>query len=522
RQLSDSAASEGGGRSKHKRTLSDVPPADAASAAAAAVVDANELASAASSGVGDASKGRSMSAASSGVGSSSGSGPGARRQGESVDGSGGNGRQKHTFFVASGVCLLSTRPEIGAMRRALEAYWAAHGDDILARGSATEGGAAAARAGGEVPALAARESGGGGGGGSGGSTDHGRSASDGEVTEAPSEGSGEAEDEQEQEEKKDVGAWTKMDPSTLRDVLVPFVTRERREEKDREGQAHRDDKERPPQDRTSAADVLTKSFSAGSLRHPGQSSGATNGQRDRAEAGETSEGGVDMSTVAHEDGSGFGLDFDPSVVFRCLTPRNLCLVMLALLCERKVVLVSSRLSLLTQTGEVFRSLLQPLSWSHVYVPLLPRKMAADLLQCPTPFILGLESVTARELELPRDAIQVHLDTDYLCVPKDFLGLAPMSVVCSRISSVLNPGVDDLDCPSSAGADAGGVWATGTARTIRFLFREFISELLQGATESTFRVGQGSTSTILLDEHLYKRAKASAAKTAERFYDDQRR
>ena len=52
-----------------------------------------------------------------------------------------------------------------------------------------------------------------------------------------------------------------------------------------------------------------------------------------------------------------------------------------------------------------RSLLQPLSWSHVYVPLLPRRMAADLLQCPTPFILGLEASTARELELPKDAIQ---------------------------------------------------------------------------------------------------------------------
>lgn len=53
-----------------------------------------------------------------------------------------------------------------------------------------------------------------------------------------------------------------------------------------------------------------------------------------------------------------------------------------------------------------RSFLQPLSWSHVYVPLLPRRMAADLLQCPTPFILGLETATAQELELPRDAIQV--------------------------------------------------------------------------------------------------------------------
>ena len=79
-------------------------------------------------------------------------------------------------------------------------------------------------------------------------------------------------------------------------------------------------------------------------------------------------------------------------------------------------------------------------------------------------------------------IQVHLDTDYLCTPKDFLGLAPTSVLCQRISSVLNPGVEDLDSPLGGPGGAGGahvgVWAPGTAEKIRFLFREFVSELLQ--------------------------------------------
>lgn len=77
-------------------------------------------------------------------------------------------------------------------------------------------------------------------------------------------------------------------------------------------------------------------------------------------------------------------------------------------------------------------------------------------------------------------MKVHLDTDYLCLPKDFLGLAPMSVLCDRISSVVNPGVESLDCPLSAASPAApsGVWTEGTSRQIRFLFREFISELLQ--------------------------------------------
>lgn len=69
------------------------------------------------------------------------------------------------------------------------------------------------------------------------------------------------------------------------------------------------------------------------------------------------------------------------------------------------------------------------------------------------------------------------------MPKDFLGLAPMSVLCQRISSALNPGVEDLDCPlGGAGAGDVDVWAPGTAEKIRFLFREFVSELLQVCTE----------------------------------------
>lgn len=79
-------------------------------------------------------------------------------------------------------------------------------------------------------------------------------------------------------------------------------------------------------------------------------------------------------------------------------------------------------------------------------------------------------------------LKVYLDTDYLCVPKDFVGLAPMSVLCDRISSILNPGVENLDCPlgrAGAEAEAGGcVWAAGAALKIMFLFREFVSELLQ--------------------------------------------
>lgn len=42
------------------------------------------------------------------------------------------------------------------------------------------------------------------------------------------------------------------------------------------------------------------------------------------------------------------------------------------------------------------------------MPLLPRRMAGDLLQCPTPYLLGLDSETAAGLDLPKDAMQVSV------------------------------------------------------------------------------------------------------------------
>lgn len=47
------------------------------------------------------------------------------------------------------------------------------------------------------------------------------------------------------------------------------------------------------------------------------------------------------------------------------------------------------------------------------MPLLPRRMAADLLQCPTPFLLGLDATTASGLELPKDAVQVRSCGEWL-------------------------------------------------------------------------------------------------------------
>ncbi|XP_059148527.1 DENN domain-containing protein 2A-like isoform X2 [Physella acuta] len=58
--------------------------------------------------------------------------------------------------------------------------------------------------------------------------------------------------------------------------------------------------------------------------------------------------------------------------------------------ERRVLLCSSNLSVLTQTVHALAALLYPFHWQHVYVPLLPPEML-DVVCAPMPYILGVLS-----------------------------------------------------------------------------------------------------------------------------------
>ena len=59
-------------------------------------------------------------------------------------------------------------------------------------------------------------------------------------------------------------------------------------------------------------------------------------------------------------------------LFDCLDIDNIMHLFLALTMERKILLVSSQHSILTVCCEILCSLLFPMRWSHLYVPLLPR------------------------------------------------------------------------------------------------------------------------------------------------------
>jgi hypothetical protein len=103
-----------------------------------------------------------------------------------------------------------------------------------------------------------------------------------------------------------------------------------------------------------------------------------------------------------------------------LSVANLLVVFGQLLREGHVVLCSSYQSLLTPVAEALLSLLFPLQWQGMYIPVLPSAMH-EVLDAPVPFFVGMDKRHVKQyLQRPDlvDVIFVDLDEDVVHMGKD--------------------------------------------------------------------------------------------------------
>ncbi|GMH62987.1 hypothetical protein TL16_g03601 [Triparma laevis f. inornata] len=114
------------------------------------------------------------------------------------------------------------------------------------------------------------------------------------------------------------------------------------------------------------------------------------------------------SPPANQPVAWVGLPF--RLLFEFLRWKDIIVLWHALALERQVVLVSSQLSVLTVTSEILLSLLFPLTWTHCYIPLLP-KFLFPVLSAPMPFLCGIDKRDLEEArgEINPECIIVDLD-----------------------------------------------------------------------------------------------------------------
>uniref|UniRef100_K3WGR1 UDENN domain-containing protein n=1 Tax=Globisporangium ultimum (strain ATCC 200006 / CBS 805.95 / DAOM BR144) TaxID=431595 RepID=K3WGR1_GLOUD len=106
------------------------------------------------------------------------------------------------------------------------------------------------------------------------------------------------------------------------------------------------------------------------------------------------------------------LDHSVRILFDTLDISTVLMVFTAALFESRILFISSYLSVLMKAGESLRALMYPLLWPHVYLPVLPKRML-QYLECPTPFIFGVEKSSLDEMTmaelLSEDMLVVDLD-----------------------------------------------------------------------------------------------------------------
>lgn len=197
----------------------------------------------------------------------------------------------------------------------------------------------------------------------------------------------------------------------------------------------------------------------------------------------------------------------------CIPPTPLALLFVTALLEQKIILSSSRRSVLHAACVGLATMLRPLKWSHLLVPLVPAALSNDLIQYPAPYILGIPAQDAENMEilgnLPKDVTLVDLDVGRVILApafgkdNDMVRGTENSEVTARalrsqvlylaqalgnvFGNILRKDTWGCDNPSFVGLDRGLIGRNPTARLdgLRSAAQDFIEELLEGTSMLTF-------------------------------------
>ncbi|XP_040262642.1 DENN domain-containing protein 1B isoform X2 [Bufo bufo] len=122
--------------------------------------------------------------------------------------------------------------------------------------------------------------------------------------------------------------------------------------------------------------------------------------------------------------------------FVAVDVNNMLQIYASMLHERRIIFTSRKLSTLTACVHASASLLYPMYWQHIYIPVLPPHLL-DYCCAPMPYLIGvhfslLERVRSRSLD---DVVLLNVDTNSLETPFNDLSALPSDVVSTLKSKL---------------------------------------------------------------------------------------
>ncbi|KAJ8039527.1 DENN domain-containing protein 1A [Holothuria leucospilota] len=124
--------------------------------------------------------------------------------------------------------------------------------------------------------------------------------------------------------------------------------------------------------------------------------------------------------------------------FSAVDGNNMMLLFVSLLYERRVLITSEKLSRLTACVHGAASLLFPLFWQHIYIPVMPAHLI-DYTCAPMPFLVGVHSsFMPRVRSNPIDEVVIlNADTNEIENPFNDVATLPQDVVKSLKNNLKN-------------------------------------------------------------------------------------
>jgi hypothetical protein len=210
--------------------------------------------------------------------------------------------------------------------------------------------------------------------------------------------------------------------------------------------------------------------------------------------------------------SGGAHDMDARMILNTLTPRNFVTILIAFLLEYKIAVISSKVTVLTVMGEFLKSIIAPLKWSHVYVPLIPKQFNNDILQCPTPFFVGIQREFFDASAVPHDVIILDLDSDACRITSDLAkALYAGRLLAEALEKVLRPSLmmcDDI-ITLHEHEDRNLI-----VHDVLRLCKLFIADLLIGTEECCTHAVDHNELVVLFDEAMFSYYKMKRSKGEE--------
>lgn len=119
--------------------------------------------------------------------------------------------------------------------------------------------------------------------------------------------------------------------------------------------------------------------------------------------------------------------------YSAVDAHNMMIIFSSMLYERRIIFTSKKLSRLSACVQACNSLIYPMIWQHIYIPVLPLALM-DYLLAPMPFLIGVPSTILERVNKNDLGDVVVLDADNNSIESPFQDLEslPVDVVSLKI------------------------------------------------------------------------------------------